>query len=75
MNGLREVVVHADVVVLEVVVHANVVVQEVVIHVEDVVILEVVVHVDKDVVVQESEQVRTGTLPKTLSPAYSEQDR
>jgi hypothetical protein len=34
--------------------------------VEDVVVLEVVIHVDKDVVVQESEQTRTGTLPKNL---------
>jgi hypothetical protein len=32
----------------------------------DVVVLEVVVHVDEDVVVQESEQERTGTLPKNL---------
>jgi hypothetical protein len=39
-----------------------VVVLEVVVHV---VVLEVVVHV-KDVVVQESEQVRTSTLPKNL---------
>jgi hypothetical protein len=31
-----------------------------------IVVLEVVVHVDKDVVVQESEQARTGTLPKNL---------
>jgi hypothetical protein len=45
-----------DGVVLEVVVHVD----------EDVVILEVVVHVDEDVVVQESEQARTGTLPKNL---------
>jgi hypothetical protein len=32
----------------------------------DVVVLEVVVHVDRDVVVQESEQARMGTLPKNL---------
>jgi hypothetical protein len=32
----------------------------------DVVVLDVVVHVDEDVVVQESEQARTGTLPKNL---------
>jgi hypothetical protein len=32
----------------------------------DVVVLEVVVHVDEDVVVQESEQARTGMLPKNL---------
>jgi hypothetical protein len=44
----------------------DVVVLEVVVHVEDVVVLEVVVHVDEDVVVQESEQARTGTLPKNL---------
>jgi hypothetical protein len=40
-NGLREVVVHVDVVVLEVVVHVD----------EDVVVLEVVVHEDEDVVI------------------------
>jgi hypothetical protein len=43
----------------------DVVVLEVVVHVEDVVVLEVVVHVE-DVVVLESEQARTGTLPKNL---------
>jgi hypothetical protein len=43
----------------------DVVVLEVVVHV-DVVVLEVAVHVDEDVVVQESEQARTGTLPKRL---------
>jgi hypothetical protein len=37
-NGIREVVVHVDVVVLEVVVHVD----------EDVVVLEVVVHEDED---------------------------
>jgi hypothetical protein len=42
-----------DVVVLEVVVHVDVVVLEVFVHVEDVVVLE-------------SEQARTGTLPKNL---------
>jgi hypothetical protein len=43
----------------------DVVVLEVVVHVENVVVLEVVVHVE-DVVVLESEQARTGTLPKNL---------
>jgi hypothetical protein len=44
----------------------DVVVLEVVVHAEDVVVLEVVVHVDRGVDVQESEQARTGTLPKNL---------
>jgi hypothetical protein len=59
MNGLREVVVHVDVVVLEVVVHV------------DVVVLEVVVHVDV-VVLEASRRVRVRS-PKTLSAAYPEQ--
>jgi hypothetical protein len=63
-NGLREVVVHVDVVVLEVVVHVD----------EDVVVLEVVIHEDEDVVVLEaSRRVRVRS-PKTLSAAYHEQD-
>jgi hypothetical protein len=63
MNGLQEVVVHVDVVVLEVVVHVD----------EDVVVLEVVVHEDEDVVGEASRHVRVRS-PKTLSPAYPEQD-
>jgi hypothetical protein len=63
-NGLREVVVHVDIVVLEVVVHVD----------EDVVVLEVVVHEDEDVVILEaSRRVRVRS-PKTLSAAYLEQD-
>jgi hypothetical protein len=59
-NGLREVVVHVDVVVLQIVVHV------------DVVVLEVVVHVDV-VVLEASRRVRVRS-PKTLSAAYPEQD-
>jgi hypothetical protein len=49
----------------------DVVVLEVVVHVENVVVLEVVVHVE-DVVVLESEQARTGTLPKNLIARLSQ---
>jgi hypothetical protein len=56
-NGLREVLVHVDVVVLEVVVHVD----------EDVVVLEVVVHEDV-VVLEASRRVRVRS-PKTLSAA------
>jgi hypothetical protein len=60
MNGLREVVVHMDVVVQEVVVHVDVVLPEVVVHV--------------DVVVLEASRRVWVRSPKTLSGAYPEQD-